>query len=143
MKSFSLFIATMLFLILSVFYISCVKEYSYENGIKGGIAGGTAVYTLAGIDGNCAVPLINGNYITGNLLQASNNIQLQVNVTTTGTYAVTTNIANGVQFSAAGNFTVKGLQTIKLTGNGIPLSGGTFSFNPPIGLGCAFLVTFS
>src|ERR1019366_10421036 len=98
---------------------------------------------LAGEGGNCTAPVINGSYITGNPLQSTNTILLQVNVTTVGTYAVTTNIANGIQFSGAGNFTDTGLQTLKLVGEGSPLLAGIFAYTPPVGLGCAFLVTFS
>ncbi|MGH2563834.1 MAG: hypothetical protein ACRDE5_04945, partial [Ginsengibacter sp.] len=72
----------------------------------------------------------------------SNTITIAVNVTTKGTYAITTNVANGVQFSAAGNFTVMGPQNITLKGTGIPVSAGTFSFYPPVGQSCAFLITF-
>ena len=109
----------------------------------GGLSGGTAVYTLIGAGGNCTGPVLNGSYIAGNSLQSTNNILLQVDVTTTGTYAVSTSIANGVQFAAAGNFTTTGLQTIKLIGSGVALSSGTFPYNPPVGLGCTFFVTFS
>ena len=142
MKSFPLFIASLLFVTLSILYISCEKEYSYEGGSMGGITGGTAVYTLTGAGGNCTAPVINGSYITGTSLQSTNNIQLQVAVTTIGTYVVSTNIANGIQFSGAGNFTVTGLQTIKLIGSGTPLSAGIFPYNPPVGLACTFFIDF-
>jgi len=142
MKSFPLFIASLLFVTLSILYISCEKEYSYEGGSTAGIAGGTAVYTLTGAGGNCTAPVINGSYITGTSLQSTNNIQLQVAVTTIGTYVVSTNIANGIQFSGAGNFTVTGLQTIKLIGSGTPLSAGIFPYNPPVGLACTFFIDF-
>jgi hypothetical protein len=143
MKTFSFYIGSLLLMALTVLYVSCKKEYSYEGGPMGGLSGGTAVYTLVGAGGNCTGPVINGSYVAGNAIRSSNNILLQVDVTTIGTYAVSTNISNGVQFSAAGNFTVTGIQTIKLIGSGIPVSAGTFPYNPPIGLGCTFFVTFS
>ena len=76
-------------------------------------------------------------------MRSTNTILLEVNVTATGTYVISTNIANGVQFTTGGNFTVKGLQTIKLIGNGVPLAPGTFQYRPPVGIACAFFITFS
>src|ERR1019366_6408775 len=142
MKSISLFISILLLIPLSIFNISCTKEYSDEGATIAGISGGTAVYTIAGSDVNCATPVINGTYTTANALQSTNTILLEANVTAIGTYVISTNIANGVQFTTGGNFTVKGSQTIKLIGNGIPLAPGTFQYNPPVGVGCAFFVAF-
>lgn len=143
MKSFPFYIRTLLFLSLSIFYISCTKEYSVENVTIAGISGGTAVYTIAVSDGNCVSPVINGTYAKSNAMQSTNTILLEVDVSTPGTYVIVTNIANGVQFTTGGNFTVKGLQTIKLIANGIPLAPGIFQYNPPVGVGCAFFITFS
>lgn len=133
MRSLSIFIATLLFLFLAIIYTSCKKEYSYEGGI--------AVFTFLGDGGNCTNPVINGTYSAGIALQPSNNIQLQVNVTTIGAYGFSTNSVNGIKFTASGSFTVLGVQTITLTGNGKPVSAGNFSYIPPIGMGCTFLVT--
>lgn len=140
MKPFSFFIAALLLLAFAIIYTSCYKEYSYEGGPMTGIAAGTAVYTLEGARGNCTGPLINGTYMTGVALQPSNNIQLRVNVTTIGTYSLSTNLIDGIQFSTSGNFTVTGSQTITLTASGTPLATGIFPYNPPAGLGCTFFV---
>lgn len=139
MKSFALFLASFLFLACAIIYTSCEKEYSYEGGPI--MAGGTAVYTLEGASGNCTGPLINGTYEAGIALQPSNTIQLRVNVTTIGTYTLSTNLIDGVQFSTSGNFTVTGLQTITLTGSGTPLAAGIFPYTPSVGLGCTFFIT--
>ncbi|HEY5406682.1 MAG TPA: hypothetical protein VIJ92_06340 [Ginsengibacter sp.] len=143
MKSLPFYIRTLLFLSLSISYISCTKEYSVENVTIAGISGGTAVYVISGSNGNCASPVINGTYTKSTAMQSDNTILLEVNVTTIGTYVVVTNIANGVQFTTGGNFTTTGLQTIKLIANGIPLAPGVFQYNPPVGVGCSFLITFS
>jgi hypothetical protein len=140
MKSFSLFLAFLLLLIFTIFYTSCQKEYSYEGGPTTG-TGGTAVYTLEGNGGNCTGPIINGTYTTGTALLPSNNIQLRVNVTTIGSYTLTTPEVNGIQFSTSGNFTATGAQTITLSGSGNPLAAGTFFFTPSVGPGCTFSVT--
>ena len=143
MKSFPFSIRTLLFAAISIFFVSCTKEYSVENVTISGISGGTAVYTIAVSNGNCASPVINGTYTKANGMQSDNTVLLEVNVTTPGTYVIVTNIANGVQFTTGGNFTVKGLQTIELKANGVPLAPGIFQYNPPVGVGCAFFVTFS
>jgi hypothetical protein len=141
MKTLSLFISYSLLLGFTIFFTSCEKEYSYEGGLITGMAGGTAIYTLEGDGGNCTGPIINGTYTTGTALVSSDNIQLSVNVTTIGTYTLSTNLVNGIQFSTSGVFTAPGLQTITLTGSGIPLTAGISPFTPPVGLGCTFFVT--
>ena len=141
MKSFSVVVAYLLVFAFAIIGASCEKEYSYEGGPTTGTVGGTAVYTLEGEGGNCTAPLVNGAYITGIALQPSDNVQLLVNVTTIGTYTLSTSLVNGIQFSTSGNFTVTGLQTITLTGSGTPVSAGTATFTPPVGLGCTFFVT--
>ena len=133
MRATSIFIAAILLVFISLSYISCEKEYSYE--------GGTAVFTLIGEDGNCTAPVINGIYSNGISLQSSNSVQLQVNVTTAGSYAFSTNVADGIQFKTSGNFATTGPQTVTLKGSGKPSGPGTFSFKPPVGAGCNFFIT--
>jgi hypothetical protein len=143
MKSLSFYPRTLLVAAICIMMVSCTKEYSVDNASPSGISGGTAVYTLAGSDGNCTSPTINGTYAIGNVMQSSNTVLLYVNVSAPGTYVIVTNIANGVQFTAGGVFTVAGPQTIQLKANGIPSASGNFQYNPPVGTGCAFLVNFS
>lgn len=136
MRFISFFIASVLFLSLAILCSSCEKEYSYEGGITG-----TAVFTYLDDNGNCTSPVINGTYAAGIKLQPANTIQLLVNVTSTGSFALSTNVTNGMQFTATGNFTSLGIQYITLTGIGKPLATGTFSFTPLFGTGCTFMVT--
>lgn len=143
MKSFSFYPRTLLVAAICILMISCTKEYSVSNASPSGISAGTAVYTLTGSDGNCTSPTVNGTYAIGNAMQSSNTVLLYVNVTAPGTYVIVTNIANGIQFTAGGIFTASGPQTITLKANGIPSATGNFQYNPPVGAGCAFLVTFS
>jgi hypothetical protein len=53
---------------------------------------------------------------------------ITANVTTAGTYTITTNSANGVTFAASGTFTNTGSQNIILTAIGTPITTGTFTF---------------
>ena len=107
-------------------------------------AGGPAVFTLGGAGGNCTTPVISGSYIIGTALNSSNTVKLSVNVTTIGTFHVTTSAINGMTFSCGnGVFTATGQQTITLTGSGTP-SGTPGSISIPVNAGtstCNFQIT--
>lgn len=88
------------------------------------IANTPASYTLvAGTNGDCSNPTVNGAYSTGTALNASNTVTLEVTVTTPGSYSVTTPTVNGMKFTGTGNLT-GGLQIITLTGSGTPTTTG-------------------
>jgi hypothetical protein len=101
-----------------------------------------ASFTLDGAPNACVLPVINGTYNTSVPLNASNTIVLPVNVTTPGAYSFTTNIVNGMRFSASGAFTATGRQNITLTGSGTPVDEGVHAFQFQAGLtACTFNVT--
>ncbi len=102
----------------------------------------TAVYTFEGAPGNCAGATIAGTYLTGIPLIGQNTVALQVNVTTTGTYIISTNNNNGFAFSGQGTFSTTGLRTVLLTAAGTPLAPAvtTFIANAGSAQGCAFNV---
>ncbi len=107
---------------------------------NGGSSGGTAVYSLNNAPGNCLGITTGGVYIAGSVLNAANAVSVSVNVTTIGTYIITTNSANGIFFSGSGNFTSTGLQTITLIGSGIPLVAGAFNYVAGTN-GCTFSIS--
>lgn len=85
---------------------------------------GSAVFTLAGAPGNCTGATIQGTYATGVALNpATNIVAITTNVTTIGTYNISTTY-QGMTFSASGAFTTTGLNTVSLTGAGTPTTGG-------------------
>jgi hypothetical protein len=134
-----------LFIFPLVFFLftSCEKELSEENGgTPTGILGGTAVYTLDGSPGTCIVATVSGVYKVGTALDVSNAISVSVNVTTIGTYTVSTNSLNGISFTGAGAFINTGEQTITLTGSGTALAAGNFTYAFGAN-GCSFSVTVS
>ncbi|MCP9750119.1 hypothetical protein [Ferruginibacter sp. HRS2-29] len=137
----------LLLLSLSLTLFSCEKEYSEENGGTvggggGGTQGGTAVFTLAGAPGGCTTPSITGTYKAGTALTSTEKITLIVNVTTIGTYTISTGTANGITFSGSGTFTATGQQFIELTATGsTPTNAGTFSYLPGTA-GCSFSITY-
>ena len=101
-----------------------------------------AVFTLSGTPNNCAPVTVNGFYIHLKPLDAANTVVIQVNVTTPGSYALSTNTINGISFTASGVFTAAGLQNIILRGSGVPQVQGTTTITPRIGASlCNFSVT--
>ncbi|HET6768566.1 MAG TPA: hypothetical protein VFH08_14240 [Chitinophagaceae bacterium] len=86
--------------------------------------GGSSVFTVT-----CTGATPAGTYVAGTPLTAANTITINVDVTTAGTWSVTTSPAmNGVIFSGTGTFTTTGAQTIVLTGSGTPTAAGPFTF---------------
>lgn len=105
-------------------------------------AGGPAVYTLRGAGGACTNAVPSGNFVKGTALTASSKVDIGVNVTTIGTYNITTNTVNGFSFTGTGAFTTTGLQTVTLTPTGTPLNEGSSAFILNAGTGtCGFTVT--
>jgi hypothetical protein len=101
-----------------------------------------AVFTLNGAPGTCTGFTVAGVYTAGSASSASNTVKLNVNVTTAGSYNITTNTVNGISFSGTGTLAL-GQQTIILTATGIPAVAGTFNtFKPNIASSCDFAVTF-
>ena len=100
-------------------------------------AGPAAVGTL-----DCAAITQAGTYTQGSVLNSSNTISIPVNVTTAGSYSITTAAVNGVTFSGAGMLAA-GSQNIELTGNGTPVAPGTNSFSIDFGTSnCSVSVNF-
>ena len=98
------------------------------------VAGG-AVFAV-----NCGTAVINGTYTQNTAFTAANTVTMSVNVTTGGTYNITTANTQGMIFSASGTWAI-GTQTLTLTGSGTPTASGTIYI--PITAGttpCNFLV---
>ena len=101
-------------------------------------AGGPATFTF-----NCSpAPVPQGAYGAGVALTAANKVVLNVNVTTIGSYNITTTATNGMIFSGSGAFTSTGPATIELTGSGTPTAAATNTINVTSGSAtCSFQVT--
>lgn len=136
----------LLLLSFSPIFLGCEKEFSEENGGAigaGGTTGGTSVFTLEGAPGACTTPAIAGSYKAGTALTASETITLIVNVTTPGTYTISSGTANGITFSDAGTFAAAGLTFIELKAVGqIPTATGTFNYKPGTN-SCSFAIKFN
>lgn len=98
--------------------VSCKKETTPDNPV---IPTTVAVFNLADGTGNCYTPVVQGSFTAGTALDVTNSVVLQVNVTTAGTFSITTTYINGYRFSASGTLTNTGLQSITLRGYGTPV----------------------
>lgn len=102
-----------------------------------------AVFTLSsGTGGECMGAIVSGSYTAGIALTPANQVVINVNVTTPGTYNISTAATNGMTFSGTGSLPSNGAQTITLTATGTPGTAGTT--NIPVTAGassCSFPVT--
>jgi hypothetical protein len=116
---------------------SCTFTVNFLPG-----AGGAAVFTLAGAPNACASFTVNGPYFINTALTTANTVQVQLNVTTAGTWNVlTTAPVAGMTFSGSGTVAT-GNQTITLTGTGTPSATGpqTFTVSNGAGSNCTFVI---
>ncbi len=103
-----------------------------------------ASYTFPGAPGSCTGVQVSGSYVSGTALNTQNTVVINVNVTATGPYSISTNPANGFSFTRTGSFTSTGQQTVVLLGSGTPVTPGvnTFTTSGAGGIqGCIFTVT--
>jgi hypothetical protein len=99
--------------------------------------------TLGGSPGACTPATPAGNYVQGTALTSSNTVTIVANVTTAGSYSISTNTVNGVTFSGSGVFTGTGNQNVVLTGSGTPAASGAQTFTVTYGTStCTFSITF-
>jgi hypothetical protein len=105
-------------------------------------SGGPAVGTLGGAPNVCTPATVNGYYYNGTAVGASNTVQVQLNVTTAGTYTINTNTVGGVSFSGTGNAAV-GNSAVTLNATGTPNTTGPQTFTVTWGTStCTFVVLF-
>lgn len=69
---------------------------------------------------------VNETMVQGVSVQSSASVTLVANVTTAGSYIVSTNTVNGVTFSASGVFGTTGAQTVTLIPSGTPALSGNY-----------------
>ncbi len=106
-----------------------------------GSSGGTAVYTFDGNPGTCTGAILgSGTYTAGTATGTTNTVQLNVTVTTAGTYDISTASNDGITFSGSGTFAATGAQTITLSASGTPTAQGDYNFTAGVA-GCVFSIT--
>ncbi|HEX2846893.1 MAG TPA: hypothetical protein VHN59_10120 [Chitinophagaceae bacterium] len=87
-------------------------------------SGGPAEFTFNGSPGTCMDFAASGDYVMGVALTSGNTVAIKVNVTTAGTYSISTTASNGMTFAGTGTL-LTGAQIITLTGSGTPVAAGT------------------
>lgn len=113
---------SLLILLMGIAF-SCQKELDYEADP---LAHGTLKKDVAG---DCLPSTINGIYAKDVNLDASNYIDVQVELSNPGTYEIFSDTVNGYSFKAVGNATEIGSQSIRLIGQGRPIDEGTNIFS--------------
>ena len=121
-------------------FAACQKELSFENSIPPTAAAGS----LKSLSGNCMPITVNGKYAKNLALTDSNSVVVQVNITTPGSYIISTDTANGFSFHGSGIIADSGLQSVILKGTGTPVAAQpvnfTVSFDSTV---CMFSVNVS
>ncbi len=107
-----------------VLMLGCNPEESFELGNSP-----SAGSLQSDVNGDCLPKTVNGTYEVGvPLIPTTNTITVDVNVTQTGTYTISSDTVNGFYFRATGLFTTLGVTTITLRGNGTPFAAGVQNF---------------
>ncbi len=110
--------------------------------LPGDIVGGAAVFALTNAPNDCGNAQVAGTFTKATALTATNKVTLNLDVTTAGTYTISTNTVNGYSFSGSGVLTDTGTQTINLIATGTPASDGINVFTVTAGSStCTFSVT--
>lgn len=86
--------------------------------------GGTAVYSLQGSGSSCLDANIQGIYMKNTPVTVNNKVDIKVNVSTIGTYSISTTTINGITFSGTGTFATTGVQTVSINASGTPVNTG-------------------
>jgi hypothetical protein len=100
------------------------------TGSGGGGGSTSAVFTLVGSPSACTAATQSNNYYATVATNTTNTINIKVDVTTAGTYTISTPLVNGVSFSSTGNLVVGTNQTVTLLANGgTPTAAGSFPYS--------------
>ena len=100
-----------------------------------------AKYEFVSTAGICSGAVASGQYYSGVALTPGHTAILQINVTKIGRFTIATTNVNGIQFSATGNFTSTGMQTVTLQASGKPAVKGNFTYTTTGTSGCSFALT--
>ncbi len=113
-----------LFVVISamIFISACQKELNFDVD---GIARGSL---KKDVTGDCLPSTINGIFRKDSVLDNTNFIDIQVDLTNTGTYEIKSDTVNGYSFKGTGTLGITGLNTVRLYGTGKPIASGTDIF---------------
>jgi hypothetical protein len=122
-----------------VLFGACQKELMFDPVAPTGEAEGTFQVNSAG---SCFPFSTSGIYRKDSALNASNFIEVVINVTKAGTYKISTDTVAGMYFSDSGTFNRVQTETIILKGKGTPTSVGIKEFTVKFGnqTSCKFFI---
>ena len=132
------FFSYLFFAFFACILFSCTKEYSYELNTTAVAQG-----TLWDTTGACFPDTVYGTFYNG-IAPGSDTayVSVQVNVTATGSYNITSDFQNGLQFADSGYLGTTGLTTVKLKPIGVAIIPITSTFNISFdSTSCSFDVT--
>ncbi|MFM6926741.1 MAG: hypothetical protein ACKOU7_14630, partial [Ferruginibacter sp.] len=113
-----------------VFFTSCQKELNFDAVPAGN---GQATGTLKSTAGTCLPSTVNGTFTKDSVLKTSNFIQVNADITATGTYVIKSDTVASFYFTGTGSVTSTGINVINLAGNGTPTSTGVKTFTVTFG----------
>jgi hypothetical protein len=104
--------------------INTSPSCSFNRVVSNISSGGTAVIgSISCVGGGTGAMTVGTSVSTTNVSQA-----ITIDVTKLGSYNIRTDTVNGVTFSATGDFSTMGLQTIELVASGIPVAASDSPF---------------
>lgn len=117
-------------------------KFSYRKRVVTTPAPTTSVGTLGTATDTCTGAVVSGTYKKNAALATTNTVRLSVNVTTAGTYTISTDTLKGIYFASTGSFSATGVQSISLQGIGTPTdSAAALRFRVRYGTSsCTFLL---
>jgi len=119
-----------------ILIVACSKEQSFETGFST-----SAIGTLKDNAGDCDSMSVNGTYTENQNLTATNTVTVTLNITTSGTYKVSTDTVNGFSFFDSGFFAAPGTYQVTMKGSGKPILPITSDFIVTFGTSfCSFSV---
>jgi hypothetical protein len=116
--------------VIIVVFTACQKELNFDT-IPG--SNGLAVGTLQSASGVCSPTVINGNFFKDSVLKPSNFMQVNANITATGSYTIKSDTIAGFYFIGTGTASNIGNNVINLAGIGTPTSTGIKTFTVSFG----------
>jgi hypothetical protein len=106
-----------LYIVLSLVFVACEKEYSLENN---GTVVNIATGSLQDSAGNCQAIQVIGTYKQNDALTSGNFLRVSINFNTIGQFTVYSDTVNGYWFYASGYMYSTGSKTITVQGYGKP-----------------------
>lgn len=133
--SMRIFWIILFFITASLLYSSCQRELFFD-----GISSGKLKQDVSG---NCLPIVANGIFKADTVLNNTNFIEVQADVTQSGTYNISSDTINGYSFNGTGTV-VQGINTIRLFARGKPKISGLDNFKVTYGTStCNFKVNVS